>query len=192
MTIEKLLSDTYEKYTEISPIRVAEKWFNFKPASDKKIASFEADLGFELLPDLKKFYQHCGYEWSCDGNYSFSGLKQIHDRWKMLRTSLEEFMHEPEWVARAQPSGGKLKPAYWNPKWIPFAIDGCGNLICVDHDPGENGVLGQLVFMELQDGQGPFVDERDLSAFLASQLQLINDGKYEVEEEGYFEISQYF
>lgn len=40
---------------------------------------------------------------------------------------------------------GPLKPLWWNPKWIPVAGNGGGDLVCADTDPPEKGAAGQIV-----------------------------------------------
>lgn len=51
----------------------------------------------------------------------------------------------------------KIQRQYWHHGWIPFAEDSCGNALCVDTTPARNGMRGQIVMFENQDGRGPFL-----------------------------------
>jgi cell wall assembly regulator SMI1 len=88
-------------------------------------------------------------------------------------------------------AGGQLERAYWSRGWIPLFVDSGGNMICVDHRPGPNGARGQIVKMEAQDGEGPFLAEGSLAAFLQAQLDLIEQGKATVREDGAIEIDRW-
>lgn len=51
---------------------------------------------------------------------------------------------------------GSVKPGWWNVGWIPLDADGGGNGSVVDTDPGENGVVGQVLDMDHEVGpSGP-------------------------------------
>jgi cell wall assembly regulator SMI1 len=51
----------------------------------------------------------------------------------------------------------KIQRRYWHHGWIPFAEDSCGNALCVDTTPARDGMRGQIVMFENQDGRGPFL-----------------------------------
>lgn len=88
---------------------------------------------------------------------------------------------------------GHLREVYWSPGWIPFAEDGCGNLICVDLDPGPAGTAGQIIEMEFQDGQGPYLSAwPDFMALLLGHLYLLEHNWTSLDEDlavEYFDLS---
>lgn len=50
----------------------------------------------------------------------------------------------------------RIQPVHFDPKWIPFAQDGGGNMLCIDMNPGPNGNPGQVIQWELRGGGAAF------------------------------------
>ncbi len=50
----------------------------------------------------------------------------------------------------------RIQPVHFDPKWIPFAQDGGGNMLCIDMNPGPNGNSGQVIQWELRGGGAAF------------------------------------
>ncbi|MEM9491128.1 MAG: SMI1/KNR4 family protein, partial [Myxococcota bacterium] len=38
-----------------------------------------------------------------------------------------------------------IRSDWWNPGWIPFVSSGSGHYFCIDTDPAEGGVPGQVI-----------------------------------------------
>jgi cell wall assembly regulator SMI1 len=55
-----------------------------------------------------------------------------------------------------------VQALFWNERWLPFARDGRGGVVCVDLAPAPAGVVGQVIFV----GRDP--DERTV---LGASLQ---------------------
>ncbi|MBN2534213.1 MAG: SMI1/KNR4 family protein [Spirochaetales bacterium] len=79
--------------------------------------------------------------------------------------------------------GNFIKKVWWNKKWIPVSADSCGNLYCIDFDPGENGRKYQMMNMEFQDGQGPFITKYiSFTDYLEKHLEYLKNGQYNFED----------
>jgi cell wall assembly regulator SMI1 len=83
----------------------------------------------------------------------------------------------------------KLERTYWQPQWIGIARDSGGNEYCVDLAPGPEGEVGQILAMEFQDGQGPYLAEwPTLEAMLRAHLARVIDGDFTLDEDGFIEF----
>ena len=187
-----LLRKLKRKLGKISPTWLEEPSHRLKLPTDEEIAEAEKTLGFEFDPALRTFFASCDFALVTDGNYSYEGFGQMVGNWQVMTDLLNDGTFDHTWDERVEDSRGVLQQVYWNPAWMPFVVDGGGNMVCVDHDPGPKGAIGQLLFMESQDGQGPCpADLADVALYLAEQLRLLQAGKYTVDEEGFVEIDSY-
>ena len=73
----------------------------------------------------------------------FLSIDKIIREWECWHELLEQFQDEDD---ASEPDEG-IKSNWWNPLWIPFTHDGCGNHICVDLDPDTKGKFGQVIRM---------------------------------------------
>lgn len=123
-----------------------EQALNLLPgASDEELSALEDKLGTKLPVEMKEFYKvHNGQNWTAgsDGfvrNLTLTPASAILDNWTFLQ---EEF--DPEHME--MDIGAGIKPLLWNPKWIPIAENGAGDYLCLDTDPAEDGVYGQVLY----------------------------------------------
>ncbi|SMF79536.1 Cell wall assembly regulator SMI1 [Paenibacillus uliginis N3/975] len=119
---------------------------NLQPgAKDEEFQLLENTLGVILPEQMKAFYKiHNGQEWNLGvesfvRNLTLSPISQIIDNWQFLQ---DEF--DPEDMEADIESG--IKPFLWNAKWIPIAENGGGDYLCLDTDPSEAGVTGQVLY----------------------------------------------
>ncbi|MGF7047822.1 cell wall assembly regulator SMI1 [Paenibacillus sp. DS2015] len=119
---------------------------NLQPsAKDEDFQLIESMLNVTLPEEMKSFYRiHNGQNWKVGGhsfirNLTLSPISQIIDNWLFLQ---EEF--EPDDLELS--SGFEIKPFLWNSKWIPIADNGGGDYLCLDTDPSEVGVAGQVLY----------------------------------------------
>ncbi|WP_102272066.1 SMI1/KNR4 family protein [Cytobacillus massiliigabonensis] len=120
---------------------------NLQPgASDEELQLIEDTLGVTLPEEMKCFYKvYNGQEWDLGvnpfvRNLTLSPTSEIIDNWCFLQ---EEF--DPDDDLELD-SSKELKPFLWNSKWIPIAANGGGDYLCIDTDPSEAGVEGQLLY----------------------------------------------
>ena len=113
-------------------------------ASPNKLEAIERHLGFGLPEEVKQFYQvHDGQTEDSpelfDG-FRFLPLDRLLDEWSMWQDDVAPCNFETESV-----SADTVKPVYWNPRWVPFAANGCGDCFAIDLDPNPAGQSGQII-----------------------------------------------
>ncbi len=118
-------------------------------ATDEEIRAAEEAMGVTLPEDFRASYRiHNGQRHDAGGTgifeaETFLSLERIVENWrgwKQVRDAgrFDGIQSEPEAGIRAD---------WWNPKWIPFTHDGCGNHDCLDLDPAPDGEIGQVISM---------------------------------------------
>ncbi|MDY8025145.1 SMI1/KNR4 family protein [Paenibacillus polymyxa] len=114
-------------------------------ARDEDFQILESTLGIKLPEEMKNFYRvHNGQDWkvgvsSFVRNLTLSPIAQIIDNWKFIQ---EEF--DPDDLELD--ADNEISPCLWNPKWVPIAENGSGDYLCLDTDPSEGGVVGQVLY----------------------------------------------
>ncbi|MGE7021955.1 SMI1/KNR4 family protein [Solibacillus cecembensis] len=115
-------------------------------ASDEEFQLLEDTLGVLLPEEMKSFYRvYNGQVWVTGvnpfvRNLTLSTTSEIIDNWIFLQ---EEFDSDDD----VEPDIEKeLKSFLWNSKWIPIAVNGGGDYLCIDTDPSEAGVVGQILY----------------------------------------------
>ncbi|MEL6344325.1 MAG: SMI1/KNR4 family protein [Myxococcota bacterium] len=158
------------------------------PASDETIAAIEAIAG-PLPADLAGWWRVADRALPFDGAMTsiapVQAAKEMQRNQKMIE---EGAFDDPLQNIRSWDDGrwrdGRMKEVYWHPGWVPFAEDGCGNLICVDLDPGSHGTIGQIIQMEFQEGQGPYLSPwPDFSALILGHLYLLEHRRVDIDED---------
>src|SRR5262245_13511811 len=76
---------------------------------------------------------------------------RIVDEWNVW-ADLYRTQFKPE-NYRCEPNGPIRGDEWWRLKGIPFRGDGGGNRLCVDMDPADGGVRGQVITMWHDDGR---------------------------------------
>ncbi|MGG3798374.1 SMI1/KNR4 family protein [Metabacillus fastidiosus] len=119
-------------------------------AGDKDFQLIETTLGVILPEEMKSFYRvYNGQVWepgvhSFVRNLTLLPISKIIDKWKLL----QEESDPDDFDINDEDSniGNELKPVFWNSKWIPIAENGGGDYLCIDTDPSETGVIGQILY----------------------------------------------
>lgn len=119
--------------------------------SDEEIADLEKTINVKLPDDVIAFYKvHNGQKgdsggfFRCEEWLSFERIKGEWGIWKGLLDS-GTFQEEDE-AFYSDPDYG-IKEDWWNASWIPITYDGAGNHYCIDLDPAEGGISGQIIRM---------------------------------------------
>jgi len=152
------------------------------PVKPKDLASFEKALGRPIPPELVAMWQvHDGipiFEYAglgaAESKRRYVGLEQLRKKGIFAKHEVFE-QSEP-----------RIQPVKWHSGWIPLAEDGCGNLYCLDLDPGSVGHVGQVIKWEM--AGGPFADSSvDLATVLERYAASLESGqfKYEVDSGTY-------
>jgi cell wall assembly regulator SMI1 len=149
--------------------------------SKTEIIELEQKIGFSLPEDYKASLKiHNGDCHISDYNY-LSGDSVIY-QWLMMKELLEEGKFSDFKIN--YPEKNIIQNTWWDLKWIPFAEDSGGNMICIDMNPGINGIEGQIIYMEINEGPIPSKYKSFLD-WLESYKNDLYDNLYEVDEEGY-------
>ena len=118
------------------------------PATDNAILQAEITLGEPLPVDVKAIYrlangqkanQDCVTIFAV--GYQFLPLKDMLSQWQLMKTLAE---NDKDFSAQDQAQGA-VKGYHWTAKWIPLAYMISGDFICIDNDPAESGVSGQII-----------------------------------------------
>lgn len=117
------------------------------PATDLELEELSTTLGYTLPKDLVTLLQlHNGQKgnvsWLFEGQ-EFLSSHRIIDEWKVWQELLDDGGFDD---CLSEPQEG-IKNSWWNKKWIPFTYNGCGDHFCIDLDPAERGISGQVITM---------------------------------------------
>ena len=160
----------------------------FSKATEAQINHFENLIGEPLPADYRTFLLHNDFVFDFRDNFACCSIEHSIDWWTTMAGLLDKGTfddgriehHEAEEFGNWD--GEYIQKVWWSKHWVPITEDGCGNLTCIDLAPGKRGKKYQLVSMEVQDGQGPYVyNEYDsFTHYLASHLQYLRAGQYEI------------
>jgi cell wall assembly regulator SMI1 len=138
------------------------------------IRILEEKIGFELPEDFKTSLEiHNGQ----DGRF------RLLSQWEIIPVDgilleIDQMQEVFENSAdTAIETRGAVKDNLWNSAWIPFASDGSGNFLCIDMDPPENGIKGQII---LWASDPPYVEvvSQSYRDWLAQFLNDLEAGRY--------------
>lgn len=137
-------------------------------ASDIEIENFEKKLNLKMPQEMLNFYRvHNGQKW-CVGcksfvnNLTLISLDEIIETWEFIND-------EADWDGYTPDNSQEIKPMLWNPKWIPVATNGGGDYVCIDTDPTEQGILGQILYY-YHDWEKRSVDAMGIFQFIERRL----------------------
>ena len=81
---------------------------------------------------------------------------------------------------------GIIKDIRWHSHWIPFALDSGGNSICIDLSPDKNGIYGQIIYHEKE--EGPLIgNQKSFFEWLQTYQQDLYRGAYFVDKDGFIQ-----
>lgn len=140
---------------------------NLQPgATAEEFQLIENTLGVTLPQEMKSFYSiYNGQVWDLGiepfvRNLTLSPIAEIIDNWMFLQ---EEF--DPDDLLPDIEYGVGVQPLLWHEKWIPIAENGGGDYLCLDTDPTEEGVVGQVLYF-WHDWGSRTTDAKSLFEFL--------------------------
>lgn len=142
-------------------LRAASNWFGQELPADVKLAYRVADGQHSSFPGVL-----FGMPW-----LSLEKARQEYQTWQGIAAEDPSLQSHPE---RA------IKPLNFSPAWFPFAVDGGGNGLAVDLDPGEAGTVGQVITYG-PDEQLRLVVAPSLTAFFAWAASEVKAGHLSVD-----------
>ncbi|KOY86236.1 hypothetical protein AD998_08835 [bacterium 336/3] len=193
--LDRNVTQTLENLTEIHKFYKNEtpEYFEgnqIEKATDVQIIEIETILEYELEPAYKAFLKQNTLSFDFDGNFKVLSILEVIKRWRGMNKLLDEGIFDDGRVEHhlehdfGNWNGNYIQQVWWSKKWLPFAEDSCGNMKCIDFNPAENGNMYQIVSMEIQDGQGPFLfnECQDFADFLGKHLQYLQRKQYRLVE----------
>jgi molybdopterin molybdotransferase len=150
-------------------------------AKEKDVLSFEKKTRLKL-PDAFKSSLHIhdgqgGEAASLFGGWQLLSLKHILGEWQLMKRLFDEGkLNAP---AKSPPT---IKPVWWNTKWIPIAANNLGDLICIDLDPTDKGIVGQIIMFQHMDEQRKLLSN-GFEQWLKQYLNDFSSGKFVVSGE---------
>lgn len=191
-TIKTTLQEIKGIFNIIAPNELKNRFI--KKAEEKAIADFESLIGEQLPNDFRQFLLNNDFKILLEGNYDCLTLEGVQSYWESYKEEVNEGIYDGR-VERVIDAGftnwdsKKIKQVWWSSKWVPFAVDSCGNMKCIDLDPGELGSKYQILSIERQDGQGPYVSQyTSFLNFLEKYLSCLKNKQYRVTEDGIIEM----
>ncbi len=183
-SIRQILEEIQEQYRQKAPVMLRQ---TIKAAPETEIKAFEALFGEPLPDDYREFLLYNTIEHQFVSNYECYNLNRVIKTWKGMNELLDKGVFDDGRVeqSKANYKGNYFQKVWWNKKWLPFCQDSSGNLHCIDFDPAEKGQKYQLLDMEVQDGQGPFINPKtNFHHFLLSHLNYLQNNQFTVHEHG--------
>lgn len=116
-------------------------------ATRDDIRAAEAALGVSFPDDMVASYlrhdgqDHIGY--ALMGQWQLLPLEHLVIQGESMRD-----LPPDEEAGEGEDEGAYANPVrqeWWNPRWVPVAYDGGGDLRCVDLDPTPYGTMGQVM-----------------------------------------------
>jgi cell wall assembly regulator SMI1 len=151
-------------------------------AIDEELASLDRALGAPIPDDYRtSLVRHNGGAFIHNADYlDIAWAKRIMVR---MRAVLEQGpLPSPE---PTKDTGTKVAPVYWCKQWLPVAESRFGTLILLDLAPLPGGMVGQVLQLEQQDSEGPFLTQwSSFAEWLDAYRADLDAGKYEVDEFG--------
>jgi cell wall assembly regulator SMI1 len=152
-----------------------------KGATLKEIRTAEQAMGITFPENVKDSYRihngQRGRSASLIAEWQLYSLKDMVNRWKMLK----KLFDDGTFASTSVTSSKAVRAEWWNPKWIPVAYNGDGDLRCLDLAPTPQGEVGQIIsFWHMENKR-----ERLASSFRVWLTEFADDlhaGKYEVED----------
>lgn len=154
-------------FRELYQENLPERARSIKVASEQELTAFEEDSGVELPPEVRAWFLGADFVLTDEANFETMSFQQaLREREGMLSVAASVQLDPERWRDNDGVHDGKVAGVFFDARWLPFAQDSGGNYHAIDLSPGPNGVLGQIIALEYQDGQGPFWYAQSLDDYL--------------------------
>jgi len=161
------------------------------PASQDQVSSLEQRLDVSLPESFKSYLltfdgQHLDYLMPLLGYNCFLSIKEIIEFWEMQVSTFED----EEIISHL--TENKVKPMFWNKKWIPISDFEASNRLILDLDPGKNGLSGQIIKhypgVDLESNE--IVVANSFDEFSKEILKRLSENKFKIND-GVIEFDDY-
>ena len=196
---EKLLPDRLPDNATLSPTELSSQldaWAKVNApslqgwlgagASTGELDRLSEVIGYELPPAFRSFWTlHNGAAHKPspqqEGAYTIRSLIRnldLLDAGSMLAERDNALKYAEESVKCS--SAGPVKPLYWSPGWVPFAVlYGSSHYLCLDLDPPPEGDYGQVIEVGMKFDQRRVLC-KDVLCLLEGLLLSLQRGEYQL------------
>lgn len=153
-------------------------------ATQDAIDHLETELHMQLPTDFRCYlhYSNGGIHFR---EYEGMSIAKILDWWKMLKEHKEQHRFDHTSPHELPENNQLVRFTWWDTGWVPFAVDGCGNLYCIDLAPEEYGARGQVIAWETESGPcGPYAFS--FLEYLRRYRDALLAGKYVYDDDGLY------
>lgn len=177
-TVKQIWADIETWYKKNAPNRFEDL---LPGAKEEEISQFESRISLFLPEDYRASLKiHNGEVYV--HSYNYLNLDGVLNSWSNITHLSEQGVFADHEIL--EQGSGVIQNTWWDSGWIPFAEDSGGNMICLDLNPADDGVVGQILYMDIQ--EGPSLSEfKSFLDWLKYYRDGLHIGKYEVDEEGY-------
>ena len=98
------------------------------------------------------------YDYGVLDGREFLSIERIKAEWSVWKELLDDgtFQDDDGQDQVSNPEPG-IRNVWWSPQWIPLTYDGGGNHDCLDLNPTESGMNGQIITMWHDDDERKIV-----------------------------------
>ena len=190
MPLTNLIDEYIEALAEAGVQTMSQDWAQFDAATDEQLDALEAEIGAPISSELGAWLRHVNCAIPLSGGYDAVPIDSILERTKSTKTiDFSKHLSNIFSWNDGRFDDNSMAKSYWQPLWVGFARDGGGNEYCVDLAPGPNGEHGQILMMEFQDGQGPYLSNwSTMESMIRDHLAWLAAGEFSVDDEGFIEF----
>jgi cell wall assembly regulator SMI1 len=135
------------------------------------------DLAASLMLHNGKMYFH---------SYQYLTIGMIDETADMMNKLKKEGTFDNYKYKIHNGNKGMIEDTWWSEKWIPFAKDSEGNLICIDTSPGNDGVYGQIIYWEKE--EGPLISQfTSFLDWILNYMNLLYNSRLVISKDGFLQ-----
>jgi cell wall assembly regulator SMI1 len=181
MTIENIINNIKNEYLRLLDGNLEN--YTIEPALEDAVTVLSSKFDIVLPTDFIWFLTKSGLKIAIENAYDTIDIEAIDYKLEKMNKWLDEGAFEGKIEHIDGDPSPLMQNVWWNKKWVPFAEDGGGNLLCIDLDPGEQGVSGQIIGFER--GSGPYPTEfKSFGEFLNYQFEFTKNGGLQGSSDG--------
>ena len=117
-------------------------------------------------------------------DYTLLSIEDVAKNWARLNDRAQSGAFDA--MSVHNPTAVIIQTHWWDAGWIPFAKDSGGNYLCLDLNPGTNGIAGQVLRFEREAGPGP-AGPASFKEWLAEYRDGLQSGAYAADEDGFIQ-----
>jgi len=181
MNFENIITDIKKEYINLLDGNLEN--YTVQAVTENEINEFSSKFNISLPADFVWFLTKSNLKIAIENAYDTIDIEAIDYKLEKMNKWLDEGAFDGKIENIDGDPSPLMKNVWWNKKWVPFAEDGGGNLSCIDLDPTEQGVSGQIIGFER--GSGPYPTEfKSFEEFLKYQLEFTRGGGLSADSDG--------